>query len=169
MKTTYDRPVPCPVELAGTRVALVQAAWHREFTDRMVSACHDILTASGVPSIDHVVVPGCYEIPLCTKKLAARGSYDAIAVFGAIVKGETDHYSVILETCIREIGRVMYEFETPIIMEILPVHSPEHLRARCEGDGNKGIEAAQAIIDTVILYRSFDARFSNVKSGPSSS
>ncbi len=154
MKKSYDTTKT--ETIAGARIAIVQASWHKELTDRMVDATNRILTDAEVSNLEVFVVPGCYEIPLTAKKLAKSGKYDAIVVYGIIVKGDTDHYDVILQTCIRELGRVMYDFETPIIMEILPVHDIAHAIARTEGDHNKGIEAAQAAIKLIALYREME-------------
>lgn len=127
-------------------VAIIQSSWHSEHTDRMVTACIESLNASGVTTIEHSVVPGAYEIPLAAKLLAKQQRFSAIIVFGAIVKGDTDHYQVILDTCIRELGKVMYDYEVPVIMEILPVHTLEQLIERSRGRYNKGREAADACI-----------------------
>jgi 6,7-dimethyl-8-ribityllumazine synthase len=137
--------------IAGCQVAIVQAAWHKEHSDRMVEVSKEILEAAQCTSVDVFLVPGVYEIPLVSKKLARSGKYNAIIVYGIIVKGDTDHYEVLLQTVIRELGKVMYDFEVPIIMEILPVHQLDHAIARTQGDGNKGIEAAQATIDIILL------------------
>ncbi len=146
--------------LKGSRVAIVQARWHAEHTDRMVIACTDMLVQTGCVKVSLFQVPGCYELPLAVKRLAkgagsaqSERAYDAIVTFGAIVKGETDHYQVILDTCIREIGRAMYELEVPIIMEIMPVHQLEDLIARSKGSSNKGIEAAMATVESILWHR----------------
>ena len=136
-------------QIPGARVAILQAKWHNEHTDKMVEACSRILKAAKCAVIEKHVVPGSYELPLAAKRLAKMKVYDAIVIFGAVVKGETDHYEVILQTCIRELGRVMYDFEIPIIMELMPVHDLKHLIARSTGKHNKGIEAAQATIDII--------------------
>lgn len=154
MKKSYDTTTS--QSIAGARIAVVQASWHKELTDRLVEASSRILSEAQCSDIEVFVVPGCYEIPLTAKKLAKSGKYDAIIVYGIIVKGETDHYEVILQTCIRELGRVMYDFETPIIMEILPVHDIAHAIARTEGEHNKGIEAAQAAVKLISLYREIE-------------
>lgn len=156
MKKSYDSSPSNSI--SGARIAIVQASWHKELTDRMVDASTRIFHDADCADLDIFVVPGCYEIPLTAKKLAKTRKYDAIIVYGVIVKGETDHYEVILQTCIRELGRVMYELETPIIMEILPVHDIAHAIARTEGDHNKGIEAAQAAIKLIALYKNIETK-----------
>jgi 6,7-dimethyl-8-ribityllumazine synthase len=47
----------------------------------------------------------------------------------------------------------MYEYEVPVIMELLPVYSLKDLIARSEGKNNKGIEAAQAAAEIIQFYR----------------
>ena len=165
MKKEYDASVVSPIEEA--RVAIVHAAWHKEHLERMVQASKEILETAKCQSIDVFQVPGTYEIPLTAKKLAKTGKYDAIIVYGIVVKGDTDHYEVILQTVIRELGKVMYDYEVPIIMEVLPVHRIEDAIARSTGDGNKGIEAAQATIELLQLYKTIDAAHSKSKNGKS--
>jgi 6,7-dimethyl-8-ribityllumazine synthase len=155
MKKSYCATQITPIP--GARIAIVQASWHKEHTDRMVEASRSILQEAQCTGVDVFPVPGSYEIPLTAKKLAKTGKYDAIFVYGIILKGETDHYDVIVQTCIRELGKVMYDFEVPIVMEILPVHDIEHAIARTQGDNNKGIEAALAAIELIALYRKIQA------------
>lgn len=184
MKQTYDSEIKLSPNhraiLQGSRVAIVQAKWHHEHTDNIVKVCTELLVQTQCVEVSLYQVPGCYELPLAIKRLAALGSrgtpqsispgatlaahevpsesaaaekFDAIIPLGALIRGETDHYQVILETCIREIGRVMYEREIPIIMEILPVLKLDDLIARCQGAGNKGIEAARATVEAILWHR----------------
>jgi len=154
MKKAYDQAKTASIK--GASVAIVQAAWHKEHSDNMVKATREILNAAQCEAIDVYLVPGTYEIPLTAKKIAKTKKYDAIIVYGIIVKGDTDHYEVLVQTVIRELGKVMYDFEVPIIMEILPVHKLQDAIARTVGEHNKGIEAAQATIDIIELYREMD-------------
>ena len=155
MKKSYD---PSNIaQIPGAKIAIVQATWHKEHTDRMIAAAMEILELAGCSTVDVFVVPGSYEIPLTAKKIAKTGTYEAIFVFGIILKGETDHYDVIVQTCIRELGKVMYDFEVPVIMEILPVHDIKHVIERSQGDSNKGIEAALAATELIALYRKLDS------------
>ena len=154
MKTTYDASKI--KEINGARIAIVQASWHKEHLEKMTGICSEILRKAGA-EVEIFVVPGTYEIPLAAKLLARQQRYDAIAVFGIIHKGQTDHYEIILQTVIRELGKVMYDFEVPIIMEILPVHNIQHAIDRASGKGNKGIEAAQAAIDIIRVRKEIEA------------
>lgn len=139
-------------KVAGAKIAIIATGWHRDLLDRMIEASSELLTAAGA-SITVFNVPGSYEIPLVAKILARKGEFEAIIAFGIILKGDTDHYEVIRDTCTMELGRVMTEFEVPIIMEILPVYKIEHAIERTEGRNNKGIDAAQAAAEMITLLR----------------
>lgn len=152
MKTSYELKDLSSIK--GATVAILQAKWHSEHTDKMVSACQEILTRAEAKGIDVIKVPGSYELSLTAKLLAKQKKYDAIIVFGVILKGETDHYKVILDTCISGLERVMYDFEIPIIMELLPVNDIKQVIERSEGKNNKGIEAALAAIEIINLKSS---------------
>jgi 6,7-dimethyl-8-ribityllumazine synthase len=155
MKKTYE--TKAEISIPNSRIAILQGRWHEEHTDLMADACVKLLSEAGCEKIDRFKVPGCYEIPLAAKKLAKLERYDAIVTFGAIVKGDTDHYQVLLDTCIRELGRVMYDFEIPIIMEVLPVFKLEDLIARTKGENNKGLEAGHAAIEAIVWHRDLEA------------
>jgi len=152
MKKSYESSGIIPIP--GASIAILQARWHSEHTDRIVHVCKEMLELAQCARIDLHQVPGSYELAFAAKKLAKLKRYDAIMVVGAIVKGETDHYQIILDTCIRELGKVMYDFEVPIIMEILPVSEIRHLEERSRGKNNKGIEAALAISEIITWTRS---------------
>ena len=84
----------------------------------------------------------------------ADGSIDAIICFGVIVKGETAHFEMISNECMRGLGEVMHEFRRPVVVEVLPVYELEHAAARAADDEfNKGIEAAAAAIEMVAWRR----------------
>jgi len=153
MKTEYKKTdIPT---IPDAKIAIIQAKWHSDYTDNMVAACTELLLSAQANPPTLIKVPGAYEIPLIAKLVASSKKYEAIVVFGAIVKGATDHYKVILDTCITELGKVMYDYEVPLIMELLPVHKIEDLIERSQGTNNKGIEAAQAACEIITVCRNF--------------
>ena len=121
----------------------------------MVEKCSSILREAGVGVIDLHPVSGCLEMPLAARRLARLGKeYEAIITFGVVLKGETYHFEMIVDECIRGLGTVMLEDDIPIIVEVLPVTNLDQAKARSANDGfNKGIEAALATIETVAWRR----------------
>lgn len=150
MKLAHDaHDVP---KIPHARIAILQSKWYREHTDNMVKKCLGLLQQSECVAPDVHILPGALEMPLAAQTLARdkRLHYEAIICFGAIMKGETYHFDMIVDECIRGLGRVMLNEDIPILVEVVPVASIEQLAARSADDSfNKGIEAALAAVEIV--------------------
>lgn len=143
-------------KIPGAQIAVIQSKWHRDFSNKMVEKCLLGLEAAECEPPDIHIVPGCFEIPLAAHDLAkANLSLEAIIVFGILIKGDTYHFEMVMEECVRGIGRVILDENIPIINEILPVTSRSQLEERCgENEFNKGFEAAIAAAEMISWRRS---------------
>jgi len=156
MQTQLD-PKSIP-SIPGARIVILQSKWYRSHIDKMVAKCIKVLKGTGCLPIERHIVPGCLELPLAAQTLLRNASagkhFDAVICFGAIMKGETYHFDVIKDECIRGLGQVMLKEGTPIIVEVIPVLNIEQLIARSKNDGfNKGIEAALATAEIIAWRR----------------
>ena len=120
----------------------------------MVDKCLAILKEADCPEPERHILPGSLELPLAAQALLRAAPkehpYDALICFGAIMKGETYHFEMIMDECIRGLGQVMLSEGVPIIMEVIPVTSVDQLAARSKDDAfNKGIEAALATAEII--------------------
>ena len=140
----------------GAVIGILQSKWHREYTDVMVRKCVELLRSAGAAEPERHIVPGSLELPLAARHLLRRGKrYDALIAFGAIIKGDTFHFEMVLDMCSQGLNHVMLEENVPIIVEVLPVMNVEQLAARSgDNDQNKGIEAALAAAETISWRRS---------------
>ena len=124
----------------------------------MAEMCREVLTDYGYARVDEHTLPGSLELPLAARDLLATdidGEIDAIICFGVIVKGDTLHFELISNECMRGLGEVMHEFRRPIVVEVIPVFDIAHAAERAGDDEyNKGIEAAVAAIEMVAWRRS---------------
>lgn len=134
----------------GARIGLVQSRWYAEQTDRLVDAFTRTIASAGAPLVERHLVPGAYEIVYAADRLARSGHYDALVCTGAILKGETLHFEMIVEHLSRGLTRITLDHGIPVINEILPCTTLEQLHARTGDDEhNKGIEAAVACAEIV--------------------
>ncbi len=145
--------------IEGAVIGILQSKWHREYTDVMVRKCAEVLRTAGAADPERHVLPGSLELPLAARHLLRRGKrYDALIAFGAIIKGDTFHFEMVLNMCSQGLNQVMLEENVPIIVEVLPVLNVEQLAARSgENDQNKGIEAALAAIETISWRRTISS------------
>lgn len=139
------------------KIAILKSKWYPELTTRLADTCARVLREHGYTEVDIHTLPGSLELPLAAADLLANDAaerIDAIVCFGIIVKGETLHFEMITNECMRGLGNVMREYRRPIIVEILPVLEMAHAEARAGDDAlNKGNEAAAAAIEMVAWRR----------------
>ncbi len=152
MKTSVDLSGLSRVNNPGA-IHILCSKWYPELVQSLSNACERVLREHGYSRVIVHTLPGSLELPLAARDLLAEDrskEIDAIICFGVIVKGETYHFEMISNECIRGLGDVMHEFRRPVIVEVIPVMDIAHAAARAADDEfNKGIEAAVAAIEMV--------------------
>lgn len=134
------------------KIAIVSSSFRKDVADNLEKNCLKTLKENGLkPSQTEIFrVPGSLEIPLVVKKLAKKSMYDAIIVFGAILKGKTYHFEQIAAECIRGCMDVSWENEVPVIFEVLAVYDIKDAIERATSkEENKGIEAALTALEMI--------------------
>jgi 6,7-dimethyl-8-ribityllumazine synthase len=107
------------------------------------------LTNAGVVKVELVRVPGAFEIPVVTAKLARRKRRrpEAIICLGVILRGETTHADNVCETVSRLLGKIAVETTVPVIHEVLLMENKTQAKARCiSKKTNRGVEAAHSAL-----------------------
>jgi len=135
---------------AGLRFAIAVSRFNSFITERLLTAALDALERAGAASkgVDVVRVPGAFELPLTSKKLAQTGKYDALIAIGCVIRGETAHYDYVCSETSRGLQLVQMDTGVPVIFCVLTVDTLEQAidRAGLKG-GNKGFEAGLAAIE----------------------
>lgn len=137
-------------KVSGAQVVVLRSKWYGDIVESMYSACARVLEAKGVRHTGHIL-PGCFEFPFAANELCrANELLAAIVCLGVVLRGETYHFEMIVNECVRGLGEVSRHCRVPIINEILPVTDLAQARARAADDHlNKGIEAAAAAIEVI--------------------
>lgn len=141
-------------KIKDIKIAIVSSLFRKRVSQSLEKYCIKTLKSNGLvdKQIEIFRVPGSLEIPLVVKKLAKKGSYDAIITFGAIVKGKTYHFEQIANECIRGCMDVSWQYEIPVIFEVLAVYDLKDAIERAERlEENKGVEAALTALDLIKL------------------
>jgi 6,7-dimethyl-8-ribityllumazine synthase len=144
----------------GFRFGIVVSRFNSFITDRLLAAAVDALERAGAASkeVDVVRVPGAFELPLVSKKLATTGKYDALIAIGCVIRGETTHYDHVCSETSRGLQLAQMDTGVPIMFCVLTCDTLEQAidRAGLKG-GNKGFEAGLAAIETAHLSRKLRA------------
>jgi 6,7-dimethyl-8-ribityllumazine synthase len=76
---------------AGLKVALVVSRFNSFITEELLSGALDALNRHGVGEgdVDVVRVPGTFELPQVSRRIALSGRYDALVALGAVIRAGT--------------------------------------------------------------------------------
>ena len=149
--THYEGDLRLP---AGARFAILASRWNARITDALVAGARQCLADNGVPedAIDVVRLPGAWELPLATQRLATARGHRALIVLGCVVRGDTRHYEHVADLCAQGLMRVALDTGVPVLNGVLAVEKFEDAQARAGGShGNKGEEVALAAIEMAQL------------------
>jgi 6,7-dimethyl-8-ribityllumazine synthase len=140
----------------GLRFGIAVSRFNNFITDRLLNAAIDALERSGAKDgdVDVVHVPGAFELPLSTKKMAQTGNYDALIAIGCVLRGETTHYDYVCAETSRGLQLAQMDTGVPIIFCVLTCDTLEQAIDRAGlKSGNKGFEAGLGAIEMAQLLR----------------
>ena len=146
---------------AGLRIAIVATRWNEFIVERLTAGAKDALVRHGVreDAIDIAMAPGAYEVPFVAKKLASTGRYHGVVALGCVIRGATPHFDYVAGEAASGIAAAARETGVPISFGVLTVDTIEQAIERAGAKaGNKGAEAALAVLETINLCRSIDGR-----------
>jgi 6,7-dimethyl-8-ribityllumazine synthase len=153
MKNTETKRVAVfKSDFKDKKIAIISSCFRPEISDSLVKNCLATLYDKGLSDqqIDIIEVPGALEIPLVAKKVAKRGQHDAIIVFGSVLKGDTYHFEQVADECARGCMNVSYDFEIPVVFQVLCVYKLEDALERANGtNDNRGVEGALTALEMI--------------------
>ena len=141
---------------AGLRFGIAVSRFNSFITERLLQGAVDALERSGAKSadVDVIHVPGAFELPLISKKLAGTGRYDALIAIGCVLRGETAHYDYVCSETARGLQLAQMDTGVPVMFCVLTCDTLEQAidRAGLKG-GNKGFEAGLGAVEMAQLSR----------------
>ncbi len=135
---------------------IVVGRFNSFITENLLKGALDTLKRHGVPhaNISIVWVPGAYEIPLATQRLASSHRYAALIALGAVIRGSTPHFEYVAGECAKGIAQVSLQYQLPVAFGVLTVDSIEQAVERSGTKaGNKGSDAALSALEMVNLLQ----------------
>ena len=140
----------------NVKIAIVAGRFNEFITSKLIGGALDVLKRNDVSeeNIDIAWVPGAFEIPLITKKLANTGKYDAIIALGAVIKGSTPHFDYVCAEVSKGVAQISLQTDLPVIFGVLTTNNIEEAIERAGTKaGNKGADAAFSAIEMINLIK----------------
>jgi 6,7-dimethyl-8-ribityllumazine synthase len=144
----------------AVRFALCVARFYTELADRLEAGAREALSEAGIDDVDRFEVPGAFELPLAAKYVAESGRYAALACLGAVIRGETDHYTYVCTEAARGVQAVQLQTGVPCGFGVLTVDSMEQAVQRVSGGSKRdtGRQAAEAALAGLEVKRQLLSR-----------
>ena len=142
----------------GMRVGIVASRFNSFIVEKLLDGAVDGLLRHGVEegNIDAAWVPGAFEIPIIAQKMADSGRYDAIICVGAVIRGSTSHYELVVNETAKGIAQAGVKSGVPVLFGVITTENIEQAIERAGSKaGNKGYDCALGAIEMVNLMRQF--------------
>ena len=140
----------------GFKFAIVASRWNEFISGRLVDGALDALQRLGASEQQIALyrVPGAFEIPLLSLRLAESNKFDAIICLGTIIRGQTPHFDYIANEVARGISKAGLETGVPVVFGIVTADTVDQAIDRAGVKlGNKGFEAAMTGVELANLYK----------------
>ena len=126
------------------RIGVVVARFNDLVTSKLLSGCLDCLSRHGVDAtdtssqLDVAWVPGSFELPLVAQTMARSGSYDVLITLGAVIRGDTPHFDVVVAEASKGVASVARDTAVPVIFGVLTTDTMQQALERAGIKNNLG-------------------------------
>jgi 6,7-dimethyl-8-ribityllumazine synthase len=144
------------LQAKGFKIGIVVSRFNSFLSDRLLEGALEALQKMGAQDADLTVykVPGSFEVPLVTKKIAKSKSADGILCIGALIRGDTPHFDVLSAEVTKGLAQIAMDDGVPVAFGILTVDTVEQGIERAGTKaGNKGADAAFSLVETLNVIK----------------
>ncbi len=138
------------------RLGVLRAAFNLHVVEGLVAGARGAFVEAGgrVGDVVEFEVPGAFELPAAARAAALSGRFDALVAFGAVIRGDTDHYEHVAREASAGLAVVARETLVPLGFGVLTVsHEQQALSRAAAGPENKGAEALRAALQMLPVLR----------------
>ena len=150
------------INSSSLRVAIVIARFNDLITNKLLSGCIDCLSRHGIDvsesskQLDIAWVPGAFELPIISQELARKGKHDVLITLGAVIRGDTPHFDVVVAEASKGIAIVSRESGLPIIFGVLTTDTMQQALERAGIKNNLGWSYALQALEMASLMKALD-------------
>ena len=150
-------------DASGLRIAIVVARFNDLVTSKLLSGCMDCLHRHGVDTrpdssqLDVAWVPGSFELPIVAQQLARSGRYQVLITLGAVIRGDTPHFDVVVAEASKGIATVARDSGVPVIFGVLTTDTMQQALERAGIKSNLGWSYALQALEMGSLVKALPA------------
>jgi len=139
----------------GRRFALVAARFNDAIVSKLIDGAREALRRAGAATDDVELYrcPGAMELAGLARRIADSGRFDGIICLGAVIRGGTPHFDVVVRECARGVGELSGEGKIAVAFGVLTCDTTEQAVERAgPKEGNRGYDAAMVAVEMADLY-----------------
>ncbi|AII42031.1 6,7-dimethyl-8-ribityllumazine synthase [Synechococcus sp. KORDI-100] len=131
-------------DASGLKIGVVVARFNDLVTGKLLSGCLDCLARHGIDTsaassqLDVAWVPGSFELPIVVQQLARSGRYQVLITLGAVIRGDTPHFDVVVAESSKGIASVARDTGVPVIFGVLTTDTMQQALERAGIKSNLG-------------------------------
>ena len=143
--------------VSDLRIAVVVARFNDLVTSKLLSGCLDCLERHGIDTsasskqLDIAWVPGSFELPIVAQRLASSANYQVVVTLGAVIRGDTPHFDVVVAESSKGISAVARETGIPVIFGVLTTDTMQQALERAGIKSNLGWSYALQALEMASL------------------
>ena len=130
----------------GVRIALAVSEFNFDITLMMLERAKEEVGFLGARLGPVVRTPGVFDLPLAAKALLARSDVDAVVALGAVIEGETEHDTVIMQQASRKLADLAVDTGKPVG---LGISGPGETRLQAQDRIENAANAVRAAVKMV--------------------
>tara|TARA_R110002124_G_scaffold277621_4_gene449179 strand:- start:18343 stop:18813 length:471 start_codon:yes stop_codon:yes gene_type:complete len=137
------------------KVGIVVSRWNSSITEKMLDGALSVLKGNGVAE-EHIIVthcPGSFELPLAVQSLMDAKELDGVIALGVVIRGGTPHFEYVCDAVTQGILNINLKKGKPVAFGVLTTDNVKQALERVGDKGNKGGEAALALLEMISLQQ----------------
>tara|TARA_B100000029_G_scaffold68055_1_gene60549 strand:- start:204 stop:698 length:495 start_codon:yes stop_codon:yes gene_type:complete len=129
---------------SNLRIGIIVARFNDLVTSKLLSGCLDCLERHGIDTteqskqLDIAWVPGSFELPIVSQSLAQSRRYQVLITLGAVIRGDTPHFDVVVAEASKGIAAVSRDSGIPVIFGVLTTDTIQQALERAGIKSNLG-------------------------------
>ena len=151
-------------DAASLRIGVVVARFNDLVTAKLLSGCLDCLSRHGIDAseassqLDVAWVPGSFEIPLVAQRMAVSGLYQVVITLGAVIRGDTPHFDVVVAEVSKGVAAVSRDSGVPVIFGVLTTDTMQQALERAGIKSNLGWSYGMQALEMGSLMKALPLR-----------
>jgi 6,7-dimethyl-8-ribityllumazine synthase len=144
------------LQAKGLKIGIILSRFNQFISERLLEGAMDALYKLGAEDKDISLykVPGSFEIPVVTKKLALAKKVDGIICLGTLIRGDTPHFDFLSAEVTKGLAQISMDDGIPVSFGVLMVDTIEQGIERAGTKaGNRGYDSAFSLIETLNLLK----------------